>query len=49
MISGVIVSNLSEAMQNQGLSVLLSHELSSIYQWSIDFGNFKRGSIQDGI
>ncbi len=43
MISGVIVSNLSEAMQNQGLSVLLSHELSSIYQWSIDFWKLQKG------
>ncbi len=42
-VSGVIVSNLSEAMSNQGLSVLLSHELSSIYQWSIDFWKLQKG------
>ena len=42
-VSGVIVSNLSEAMSNQGLSVLLSYELSSIYQWSIDFWKLQKG------
>tara|TARA_R100000935_G_scaffold28384_1_gene48721 strand:+ start:139 stop:1374 length:1236 start_codon:yes stop_codon:yes gene_type:complete len=42
-VSGVIVSSLSEAMSNQGLSVLLSHELSSIYQWSIDFWKLQKG------
>lgn len=42
-VSGVIVSNLSEAMQNEGLSVLLSHQLSSIYQWSIDFWKLQKG------
>ncbi|MFO8147462.1 MAG: M23 family metallopeptidase [Bacteroidota bacterium] len=43
MVSGVIVNNLSESMQNEGLSVLLSHELSSIYQWSIDFWKLQKG------
>ncbi|MFO7721400.1 MAG: peptidoglycan DD-metalloendopeptidase family protein, partial [Gillisia sp.] len=43
VISGVITSSLSEAMQNQGLSVLLTHELSSIYQWSIDFWKLQKG------
>ncbi len=42
-VSGVIVSNLSEAMSNQGLSILLSNELSSIYQWSIDFWKLQKG------
>lgn len=42
-VSGVILSNLSEAMQNEGLSVLLSHELSNIYQWSIDFWKLQKG------
>ncbi len=41
--SGVIINSLSEAMDNQGLSVLLSHELSSIYQWSIDFWKLQKG------
>ncbi len=42
-VSGVILSNLSSAMQNEGLSVLLSHELSNIYQWSIDFWKLQKG------
>lgn len=42
-VSGVITSNLSSAMQNEGLSVLLSHELSNIYQWSIDFWKLQKG------
>lgn len=42
-VSGVIVSSLSEAMESQGLSVVLSHELSSIYQWSIDFWKLQKG------
>lgn len=42
-VSGVIINNLSEAMESQGLSVLLSHQLSSIYQWSIDFWKLQKG------
>lgn len=42
-VSGVIVSNLSEAITSEGLSVLLSHELSNIYQWSIDFWKLQKG------
>ncbi len=42
-VSGVILSNLSETMQNEGLSVLLSYELSNIYQWSIDFWKLQKG------
>jgi len=42
-VSGVIVSNLSESMESQGLSVLLSYRLSNIYQWSIDFWKLQKG------
>lgn len=42
-VSGVILSNLSDAMQNEGLSLLLSYELSNIYQWSIDFWKLQKG------
>ena len=44
VVSGVIINNLSEAMESQGLSVLLSHQLSSIYQWSIDFWKLQKGN-----
>lgn len=42
-VSGVIVSNLSDAITNEGLSILLSYELSNIYQWSIDFWKLQKG------
>jgi len=42
-VSGVIISSLSEAISDQGLSVILTHELSSIYQWSIDFFKLQKG------
>ena len=42
-VSGVIVSSLSEAIQEQGLSNLLVYELSNIYQWSIDFFRLQKG------
>ena len=34
---GVITSSLSEAMEKEKLSPLLSNELSEIYAWTIDF------------
>ncbi len=42
-VSGIILNNLSESMQNEGLSVTLTHELSNIYQWSIDFFKLQKG------
>lgn len=42
-VSGIILSNLSDAMQNEGLSYLLTYELSNIYQWSIDFFKLQKG------
>lgn len=42
-VSGIILSNLSESMQTEGLSVTLTHELSNIYQWSIDFFKLQKG------
>ncbi|NLP57611.1 peptidoglycan DD-metalloendopeptidase family protein [Lutibacter sp. B1] len=35
--SGVITNNLSEAMDEQGLSLYLAYEMSDIYAWTIDF------------
>ncbi len=43
MASGVITSSLSEAMDNAGLSVLLTDKLSDIYQWKIDFFKIQKG------
>lgn len=41
--SGVINSNLSQTLQEEGLSNLLAHEMSNIYQWSIDFFRLQKG------
>ena len=35
--SGVITSSLSQTLDNQGLSPVISNELSTIYAWTIDF------------
>ncbi len=36
-VSGVIESNISEALAKQGKSVLLAYKMSDIYAWTIDF------------
>ncbi|WP_452220037.1 peptidoglycan DD-metalloendopeptidase family protein [Lacinutrix salivirga] len=36
-VSGVINSNISQALQDQGVSVLLAYQMSDIYAWTIDF------------
>ena len=41
--SGVITSSLSEAMDKEGLSIYMAHELSNIYAWSIDFFRLQKG------
>jgi len=40
---GVITSSLSEAMEKEKLSPLLSNELSEIYAWTIDFFRLEKG------
>lgn len=41
--TGVITSSLSQAMVEEGLSQALVHELSSIYQWTVDFFKLQKG------
>jgi murein DD-endopeptidase MepM/ murein hydrolase activator NlpD len=41
--SGIINSTLSEAMQEEGLSISAIYELSDIYRWSIDFFKLQKG------
>jgi murein DD-endopeptidase MepM/ murein hydrolase activator NlpD len=41
--SGVITSSLSQAMVDEGLSQALVHELSSVYQWTVDFFRLQKG------
>lgn len=42
-VSGVITSSLSDAIENEGLNYMITHELNSIYQWSIDFFRLQKG------
>lgn len=42
-VAGSINSSLSEAMEDAGLNYLLAHEMSNIYQWSIDFFRLQKG------
>src|SRR5690606_13875792 len=42
-VSGVISSSLSDAIESEGLNYMLTHELNSIYQWSIDFFRLQKG------
>lgn len=42
-VSGVINSSLSDAIENEGLNYMLTHELNNIYQWSIDFFRLQKG------
>lgn len=41
--TGVINSSLSQAMIDEGLSQSLVYELSSIYQWTVDFFRLQKG------
>ncbi len=43
MAAGIINSSLSKAMEDEGLSQALVHELSSVYQWTIDFFKLQKG------
>ena len=42
-VSGIINSSLTQTIQDEGLSYLISHEMSNIYQWSIDFFRLQKG------
>ncbi len=41
--SGIIESNLSEAMENQNLDYILALEMAEIYAWTIDFHHLQKG------
>lgn len=43
VVSGVINSSLSEAIEQEGLNYILAHEMNNIYQWSIDFFRLQKG------
>ena len=42
-ISGVITTNISEALDAQGVSFVLAYEMSDIYAWTIDFFRLQKG------
>lgn len=42
-MSGVITSSLSQAIEEAGASAYLTHLLSGVYQWTIDFFKIQKG------
>jgi len=41
--SGIITDNLSQTLDDAGLSIYIAHELADIYAWSIDFFRLQKG------
>ncbi|RLD29861.1 MAG: M23 family peptidase [Bacteroidetes bacterium] len=41
--SGVITSTISEALDEQGVSMVLAYNMSDIYAWTIDFYHLQKG------
>ena len=41
--SGVITSTISEALDEQGISMVLAYNMSDIYAWTIDFFRLQKG------
>ena len=41
--SGVITSTISEALDQQGISMVLAYDMSDIYAWTIDFFRLQKG------
>lgn len=41
--SGVITSTISEALDQQGISMVLAYNMSDIYAWTIDFFRLQKG------
>ncbi len=41
--SGIIESNLSTALDEQGIDQIVSHNLSEIYAWTVDFFRLQKG------
>ena len=42
-ISGVITSNISETLDEKGISFILAYKMSDIYAWTIDFTRLQKG------
>ena len=41
--SGVITSTISEALDEQGISMVLAYNMSDVYAWTIDFFRLQKG------
>lgn len=41
-VSGVIKSNISEALAEQGKSVVLAYQMADVYAWTIDFSRLQK-------
>jgi murein DD-endopeptidase MepM/ murein hydrolase activator NlpD len=41
--SGVITSTISEALDEQGISMVLAYDMSDVYAWTIDFFRLQKG------
>ncbi|PWI31060.1 peptidase M23 [Flavobacteriaceae bacterium LYZ1037] len=42
-VSGVISSNISETLDQKGISFILAYKMSDIYAWTIDFTRLQKG------
>ena len=42
-VSGVIETNLSEALLEQGIDYAITHNLANVYAWTIDFSMLQKG------
>jgi len=41
--SGVITSTISEALDEQGISMVLAYNMSDVYAWTVDFNRLQKG------
>ena len=44
-VSGYITSNISETLEEQGVSFILAYKMSDIYAWTIDFTRLQKGDF----
>jgi hypothetical protein len=47
--SGIVMNNLSETMESQGLPYQLINDMSDIYAWTIDFFRLQKGDRYSGL
>ncbi|GGG38528.1 peptidoglycan DD-metalloendopeptidase family protein [Bizionia arctica] len=42
-VSGIITSNISQTLDDKGISLILAYKMSDIYAWTIDFTRLQKG------